>query len=96
MSYWSQCILDWLAATVKDMKDRYSLMKREAAERIVQAVMKIDHIFGELDGVFNLIDDAEEKNKMRRAFAMLLLDLHERVTLEVGNSILICIPKNKS
>jgi hypothetical protein len=58
-------------------------LKREAAEKIVEAVKKLDQLFGELDAVSNLIDDDEEKKKLQRAIFTLVIEIHEKITREV-------------
>jgi hypothetical protein len=57
-------------------------MERGTAEKIVETVGKIDRILSGLDAISNEIDDVTERKKVRRATAMIVIDLHERLTLE--------------
>jgi len=58
-------------------------MRRDLAERTIGAVKRIDLIFDELDLVTNELDDDVERRQMRRALGTLVLDLHEKISLEI-------------
>ena len=58
-------------------------MKRDVAEKIIQAVKEMDQAFGQLDAASNRIDEEEERKKLRRAIATLVFDVHEKITLEI-------------
>jgi hypothetical protein len=58
-------------------------MRRDLAERTIDAVKRIDLILDELDLVTNELDDEVERRKMRRALGSLVIDIHENITLEV-------------
>lgn len=58
-------------------------MRRDLAEKTIAALKRIDLIFDELDLVTNELDDDVERRQMRRALGTLVVDLHEKITLEV-------------
>ena len=58
-------------------------MKRDVAEKIIQAVKDMDQVFGQLDAASNQIDEEDERKKLRRAVATLVFDVHEKITLEI-------------
>ena len=58
-------------------------MKRETAQKFVEAANKIDEILGDLDSVSFEIDDEVERKKIRRAMASVFVTLYEQLTREV-------------
>jgi hypothetical protein len=58
-------------------------MECRIAEKIAEAAGEIDRILNSLDAVSNEMDDAIERKKIRTAIAMMVIDLHERLTQEV-------------
>ena len=58
-------------------------MKREAAEKIIQAMKKVDDAIGGLDAAVETVENESERQRLRRLLGTLVLDLHEQITLHV-------------
>ena len=58
-------------------------MKRETAEKFVDAANKIDEILSGLESVSFEIEDEAERMKIRRGMASVFIALYEQLTREV-------------
>jgi chaperonin cofactor prefoldin len=58
-------------------------MQRALAERIVCLAKNLDLQLGEFHDAFDRIEDETERKKMKRALGEVVLDVHEKITLEV-------------
>ena len=59
------------------------MMKRETAEKFVEAANKIDQILSSLEPVSFEIEDEAERIKIRRGMAAVFIALYEQLTREV-------------
>jgi hypothetical protein len=58
-------------------------MEREVAENIVQYVKKMEQVLLELEAVTRVIEDTEQRRRLRLAISRLGIDAYEKITREV-------------